>query len=197
MAYTLTGQRGGTVRFEPFESGLVEKESESYSSTVTKNPIEAGSDINDHLNNASGTLSISGVIIGGDSAIAALKEMRESRDIMTYTGVTRMKDLVFTSLKFDRTYKNKDGAFFSATLKQVKIVAAEYAPSDTGVPMTTQDAGKSTDAQLSKTSNAGMTIVSLQPVSSTGAEKHAASYTTTSSPAPLTRVTGGYDGLSQ
>ena len=34
MAYTLAGRKGGTVRFEPLENGIVEKESESYSSTV-------------------------------------------------------------------------------------------------------------------------------------------------------------------
>ena len=29
MAYTLTGQKGGTVRFVPFENGVVDKEIES------------------------------------------------------------------------------------------------------------------------------------------------------------------------
>ena len=90
MAYTLTGRKGGTVRFVPFENGVVEKESESYSSSVTSNPVEDGADINDHVNNAAGQLTISGTIVGGDSAINALKGMRESRDIITYTGVTRM-----------------------------------------------------------------------------------------------------------
>ena len=66
MAYTLTGRKGGTVRFVPFQTGVVEKESESYSSSVTSNPIEAGSEINDHVNNAAGTLNISGTIVGGD-----------------------------------------------------------------------------------------------------------------------------------
>ena len=116
MAYTLTGRKGGTVRFVPFENGVVEKESESYSSSVTSNPVEDGADINDHVNNAAGQLTISGTIVGGDSAINALKAMRESRDIITYTGVTRMTNLVFTSLKFDRSYKNRTGASFSATL---------------------------------------------------------------------------------
>ena len=56
MAYTLTGRKSGTVRFNPMQTGVVEKESESYSSTVTSNPIENGSTINDHVNNASGTV---------------------------------------------------------------------------------------------------------------------------------------------
>ena len=39
MAYTLTGRKSGTIRFEPRSTGIVEQESESYSSTVTSNPI--------------------------------------------------------------------------------------------------------------------------------------------------------------
>ena len=196
MAYTLESQSGSTVRFEPYETGIIDNESESYSSSVTSNPVENGADMNDHVNNAAGTLNISGVIIGGDTAIQALKDMRESREILTYTGVTRMTNLVFTSLKFQRTYKNKDGASFSATLQQVKITSAEYVPMDSSKPMTSQDAGKSSNQQLAKTGNAGMQTVSTQSVSPTSAERMSAAYSTTSSAAPLTRLTGGYDGLA-
>ncbi len=129
MAYTLSSQKG-TIRFIPSENGLIEKESESYSSSVTSNPIESGGEINDHVNNAAGTLSISGTIIGGESAINLLKSMRNSRAIMTYTGVTRMSNLVFTSLKFDRSYKNSNGASFSASFRQVQITAAGYVSMD-------------------------------------------------------------------
>lgn len=196
MAYILTSAKGGTVRFEPLRSGVVEKESESYSSTVTSNPIENGAEINDHVNNASGTLNISGVIVGGNGAINALKAMRESRDIITYIGVTRMSNLVFTSLKFDRSHKNRDGASFSATLKQVQISVAEYVPMDGELPMTSQDDGKSNDQQLAKTTNAGLTTVSLQSVSSASVERHGKAYTQPSSSAPLTRQTGAYNGLA-
>ena len=30
MAYTLAGRKGGTIRFIPFQNGVIEKESESY-----------------------------------------------------------------------------------------------------------------------------------------------------------------------
>ena len=196
MAYLLIGRKSGTVRFEPLDNGLVEKESESYSSSVTSNPIENGAEINDHVNNASGVLSISGTIIGGDSAISALKEMRDSRDILTYIGVTRMSNLVFTSLKFDRSYKNRDGASFSASLQQIQITSAEYVPMNGQMLMTSQDAGKSSNMQLAKTANAGMTTVSLQSVSAVAADRYQAAYTRPSSPAPLTRKTGAYDGLT-
>ena len=196
MAYTLTGRKGGTVRFVPFENGVVEKESESYSSSVTSNPVEDGADINDHVNNAAGQLTISGTIVGGDSAINALKAMRESRDIITYTGVIRMTNLVFTSLKFDRSYKNRNGASFSATLKQVRLVTSEYVPMDSEVLMSSQDAGKTDNQQLTKTTSTGMTTASLQSVSSASAEHYRAAYIMPSSSAPLTRTMIGYAGLA-
>ena len=196
MAYILTSRKGGTVRFEALKNGVVEKESESYSSSVTSNPIENGAEINDHVNNASGTLNLSGVIIGGNSAINTLKAMRASRDIITYIGATRMSNLIFTSLKFDRTSKNMNGATFTATLKQVQISSAEYVPMDGELPMTSQDDGKAEDQQLAKTSNAGLMTVSLQSVSSASMERHGEAYTQPSSSAPLTRQTGAYDGLA-
>ena len=196
MAYILTSRKGGTVRFEPLKNGLVEKESETYSSTVTSNPIEDGAEINDHVNNASGTLNISGIVIGGNGAINALKAMRASRDIITYIGVARMSNLVFTSLKFDRSYKNWNGASFSATLKQVQISSSEYVPMDGELPMTSQDDGKADNRQLAKTANFGLTMVSLQSVSSASMERHRAAYKQPSSAAPLTRRTRAYDGLA-
>lgn len=196
MAYTLTGRKSGTVRFNPMQTGVVEKESESYSSTVTSNPIENGSTINDHVNNDAGSFSISGTIVGGEGAINALKAMRDSRDIITYIGVSRVTNLVFTSLKFDRSYKNKNGAAFSATFKRVQTTSPEYIPAGESLPMTSQDAGKFDDAQLAKTANAGLTTVSLQLVSPASLERHTAAYSLPSSTAPMTRLTGGYSGLS-
>lgn len=195
MAYTLTGKKSGTVRFEQRSTGVIEKESESYSSSVTSNPIEDGGEINDHVNNAAGTLSISGTIIGGDGAISALKAMRAKRELITYIGVTRMSNLVFTSLKFDRSHKNKNGASFSATLRQVQTAASEFVPMDAAVSMTSQDDGRSSDRQLAKTSNYGLTVIAIQTVSSSSAERYEAAYKRTSSSAPLTRQTGSYAGL--
>ena len=191
MAYTLTGKKGGTVRFVPNDTGVVEKESESYSSSITSNPVEDGADINDHVNNAQGQLSISGTIVGGDSAIRKLKQMRESRDILTYIGVTRM-----TGLVIDRSYKNKNGAAFSLTLKQIRTTTSDYVSMDGEQSMTSQDAGKSNNAQLAKTMNAGMTTIAYQSVSSASVNRRDAAYSGGSSSAPLTRQTGGYNGIA-
>lgn len=155
MAYVLRGRKGGTVRFIPLENGVIEKESESYSSSVTSNPVEDGADIDDHVNNAAGTLNISGTIVGGDAAINALKSMRDRRDVITYIGVTRMSNLVFTSLKFDRSYKNRHGASFSATLKQVQITSSEFVPMDAELAMTSQDAGEKPEPAACQNSEHG------------------------------------------
>ena len=194
MAYVLRGRKGGTVRFIPLENGVIEKESESYSSSVTSNPVEDGADIDDHVNNAAGTLNISGTIIG---AINALKSMRDRRDVITYIGVTRMNNLVFTSLKFDRSYKNRHGASFSATLKQVQMTSSEFVPMDAELAMTSQDAGKSQNPQLARTVSTGMAILAIQSVSSTAAAALRSVNVSGGSAAPLTRLTGGYDGLAR
>ena len=191
MAYVLRGRKGGTVRFIPLENGVIEKESESYSSSVTSNPVEDGADIDDHVNNAAGTLNISGTIVGGDAAINALKSMRDRRDVITYIGVTRMGNLVFTSLKFDRSYKNRHGASFSATLKQVQMTSSEFVPMDAELAMTSQDAGKSQNPST------GMAILAIQSVSSTAAAALRSVNVSGGSAAPLTRLTGGYDGLAR
>lgn len=196
MAYVLYGRKCGTVRFEPRYTGVVEKESESYSSSVTSNPIEDGAEINDHVNNAAGTLNISGTIIGGDGAVNALKAMRASRELLTYIGVTRMSNLVFTSLKFDRSYKNKNGAAFSATLKQIQTSASGYVPMGMELPMTSQDLGRNDDQQLAPTFNSGLTVVAIQTVSSTSETRYEEAYTQPSSSAPMTRMTGSYSGLA-
>jgi hypothetical protein len=196
VAYTLTGRKGGTVRFVPFQNGIVESESESYSSNVTSNPIENGSDINDHVNNDAGTFSISGTIIGGDYAKNALMAMRDARDIMSYTGMTRVSNLVFTALKFDRSPKNRDGSSFSATFKRVLTTSPEYVPMGLPATMVSQDAGKSSDTQLAKTANNGTKTVATQTVSSASAENLKAAYKQSSSSAPLTRLTGGYSGVA-
>ena len=107
-----------------------------------------------------------------------------------------MANLVFTSLKFERSYKNRDGASFSATLKQLQLTSAEYVPQNEQTPMSSQDAGKSGNAQLAKTANAGMTTVSVQSVSVVAADRYEAAYAHPSSSAPLTRKTGAYDGLA-
>ena len=195
MAYTLKSKKHGTVKFKPLKQGVVSSESESYSSNVTSNPIENGSDINDHVVNDAGSFSISGEIVGGVNAINALKKMRDSRDIITYTGKTKVNNLVFQELKFDYSYKNKTGASFSAKFKRVQLVSKKKKPKGEAAYMTEQDENKSSNKQLHKTQSQGMVTVQIQSISSAAFEVLRSSYGFVSSAAPLTRITGGYDGM--
>lgn len=192
MAYTLKGKKCGKVRFVPLKSGVVEKESESYSSTVTSNPIEKGSEINDHVNNSSGALSIAGTLVGGSKEKKDLLKMRNERDIIKYTGKTQMKNLVFTSLKFDSTSKNKKGYTFSASLKQIQITAPKKKKKKK--KMSDQDSGKSKKKKLKKTKNKGHTAKASISVSSSGKKKLQKAKKSKTSKAPLTRKTKGYSG---
>ena len=45
--YILQGAKCGTVRFEPFKTGVVTKETVSRQSTITDNPVEGGGNINE------------------------------------------------------------------------------------------------------------------------------------------------------
>ena len=47
--YVLQGAKCGSVRFEPFINGVINKETVSRQSTITDNPIEGGGSINDHV----------------------------------------------------------------------------------------------------------------------------------------------------
>jgi hypothetical protein len=194
VAYTFTGEKYGEIRFEPDENGIINRESESFTSRVTSNPVENGADINDHVINDAQRLSINGVIIGGDDAKAALLNMRDKCDIVTYTGRTRVSSLVFTSLSFDYSARNKDGNTFRATLQKIDIISAQV--TDVGaVPMTTQDAGKASTSQANKTANAGTQTTVIQPISSSSYANYSDAYRGGSSPGPSSRQTPSYNGV--
>lgn len=116
MAYTITGRKCGTVRFEPKTVGNIQTEQVSMSSKVTSNPIESGGDINDHVIKDPMKFTISGVIIGGQQAQSTLQNMRERRDIVSYTGRNRVSNLVITSLTFDASAKNAKGLLLQSNL---------------------------------------------------------------------------------
>lgn len=195
MAYTLEGHKGGLVKFMPFDNGTVQKESISYSSTVTNNPIEQGAEINDHVNNNSETLTISGVVLGQND-VQNLILLRNNREIITYTGRIKVDNLVFTSLKFDRSSKNATGASFTATFKRVQTTVPDYVM-DAVQKMSQQDKGKNDNQQLKETTNKGTTTTSVESVSSASKTKYDAVTPSEASTAPLTRQTGAYDGLSK
>ena len=87
MAYTITGEKCGTVRLDAEKTGVVVTESVQRSSKVTSNPVEKGSDINDHVINDPVVFSITGVFLDEDQSdilisIHALREEGDSNRIL-------------------------------------------------------------------------------------------------------------------
>lgn len=201
MAYTITGRKCGTVRFEPKTVGNIQTEQVSMSSKVTSNPIESGGDINDHVIKDPMKFTISGVIIGGQQAQSTLQNMRERRDIVSYTGRNRVSNLAITSLTFDASAKNAKGCSFKATFQQVNISSAEVVEVGAYPTMTQQDSGKSSSnpTQTKKTSSDGLKTTVSSTISSSAYAQYVSSYDSkpASSSGPASRATPSYNGTAR
>jgi hypothetical protein len=195
MAYTIEGRKSGIVRFIPDDNGNIQTESLSMTSKVTSNPVESGADINDHVVHDTARFSISGTIIGGEKAVSALKSMRDRRDILTYTGRSRVSNLVITSLSFDYNPKNKTGCTFKAQFQEIRVVSSEKVEVGTMPTMTQQDAGKASTSQAKKTASAGMQTTVNQTISGSAYASYVNSYSGGSSSGPATRATASYSGV--
>ncbi|MDR1262604.1 MAG: hypothetical protein LBK46_03820 [Oscillospiraceae bacterium] len=185
MAYTLSGHKGGYVRFMPFE-GTVTKEREQYSGRVTQYPVESGADINDHMLIDPRKLTIDGAVCNGLADVYALRAMHENREICVYVGRTMQDGMVITSLNFDYTSQNKYGASFSATLQHIQITSAEYV--QTGAyPMSLQDKGKGAGKT---TQNKGQQTIKITDKT---VSDHLVAKT---QPSLFDRTSGAYNGLT-
>lgn len=148
MAYIISGQCG-VVRLDPRQTGIVTAESAQYSSKATSNPIENGSDINDHVVTDPEKYTVTGVTIGGNAA-GILSRMWKERDILEYIGRIHVSSCVITSLKQDISAKNRDGVSFTLQLQVVNITSAGYVPTGE-LLMSMQDAGAETGAAIGNT----------------------------------------------
>lgn len=188
MAYTLTGKKCGVVRLDPRQTGIVTAESAQYSSKATSNPIENGSDINDHVVTDPVKYTLTGITIGGDSSAATLRKMWRERDILDYIGQGRVSNCVITNLKLDISAKNKTGVGFTIQLQVVNITSAGYVASGEQL-MSAQDAdtGESTapmngTAQSSGTNQKkattadGLKTTTSQSISSSAYAQYVQSY---------------------
>lgn len=188
MAYTLKGKKCGTVRFAP-TGGTVTKESLNKTSKVTSNPVEQGADINDHVVTNPAQLSLTGVVVGGQSAADRLDAMWKKGDLITYAGRNRIDSLVITSLKMDSDAKNKNGFSFSLTFQRVNISSSEYVALGEKPLMSQQDGGG--------LKNDGLKTVSENTISSGAYKDYVDSYNNkpASSSGPASRQSPSYSGI--
>ena len=187
MAYVLSGRKCGTVRFEP-DSGTVQKESLTKSSKMTSNAIENGSNIEDHVYRNPEQMQISGVVVGGMDAAAALEDMWSQRDLITYAGRFRESNLIITSLKLDVDKGNRDGCTFSATLQKVTIASSSYVEIGGVGLMSSQDGAAGIKSN-------GMVTTSGETVTAGAYADYVSSYSRQSNNGPNARKTTSYNGM--
>ena len=191
MAYTLTGEKCGTVRLDAATTGVVILESTQRSSKVTSNPVESGSDINDHVVKDPLKFTITGVTINGDGQAAVLRRMWEEGDVLSYIGRNRIDNCVITSYKADSDAKHLNGSSFTLSLQVVKRTASDYIEGGEQL-MSVQDADepKAVSAAQTKAISAdGLRTTVSQSISSSAYAAYVNSYANkaASSSGPNTR----------
>ena len=189
MAYTITGEKCGTVRLDAEKTGVVVTESVQRSSKVTSNPVEKG------VINDPGVFSITGVFLDEDQS-DILERMWKEKDVVEYTGRTRISDCVITSFKSDISADNKNGSKFTVSLKVINRVSAEYVASGEQM-MSAQDANASKKVSKSQTKSTtadGLHTTVSQTISSSAYSSYVNSYANkaASSSGPSGRTTRAY-----
>lgn len=197
--YTLTGQKCGTVRFRS-DAGIITKESLTRSSTITDNPVEGGSNINDHVFRNAQQFTLTGVAVS-QSAYGKLEQMWQQGDILTYMGTVHIDMLVIQNLSQNFDASNANGFGFTITLKKIQIVSSQQA--STSSMMSSQDAGKAQESttsgssQTAATSADGLKTTVTETISSSAYMDYVNSYASKPQPSagPSSRTTPSYNGL--
>lgn len=199
--YTLEGRKCGTIRFEPTTTGVVNSEDVTRSSTITDNPVEGGSNIQDHVFHQQLSFQISGVAINGADTISALQKMWKSGDIITYTGRNRIENLVIQQLRSTHDAAHKTGFSFTATLKQITLGSSEGSGTSTMVeqdtaaaaslPASTSKAVQKTSSQTAKTRADGLKTTVSTSISASAYASYVDSFNSKpdSSAGPTSRAT--------
>ena len=199
--YTLEGRKCGTIRFEPTTTGVVNSEDVTRSSTITDNPVEGGSNIQEHVFHQPLSFQISGVAINGADTISALQKMWKSGDIITYTGRNRIENLVIQQLRSTHDAAHKTGFSFTATLKQITLGSSEGSGTSTMVeqdtaaaaslPASTSKAVQKTSSQTAKTRADGLKTTVSTSISASAYASYVDSFNSKpdSSAGPTSRAT--------
>lgn len=188
MAYRLSGQKAGTIRFEP-DTGTINKESETMSSKMTAYALETGATVSDHVFKNPEQMQISGVLIDGMDGMNTLKDMWRSRDLVSYEGRIHASDMVVINLQDTTSSGNAKGCSFTATLQKASLVSSTYVEI-TGNTLMSQMDGKS------GVRNSGRKTTASQGISSSAYAAYVSSYDGKSSSGPNQRKTASYNGVS-
>ena len=193
MGYRITGEKCGSIRFEP-DTGTINKEGITMSSKMTENAIEDGSSINDHVIKSSEQFPIGGILVGGNADADRLTRMWKERDLLTYSGRVRGNNLIITNLSITSEHKHAGGCSFTATLQKANITTSAYIEMGETL-MSQDDAREKTGNKTAATKNAGMTTTVSEAITGNAYTSYVNSYNGKSSGGPSSRKTAGYDGV--
>lgn len=107
---------------------VVEEESPTFSNTISEKPVETGSIISDHIENAPLTLTLSCIITGREGESAAdkyerLQEIATEKELVEITGVLQnYSNMAIENLPVVKDTSNKQGFQVEITFKQVRVV---------------------------------------------------------------------------
>lgn len=124
---TNTEKKIGSLVIDAFIS-----ETHSRSNSISVYPVESGSDISDHIQEQSKSLSITGMISpveDGSNIISSfleLEEIMKTKETLTIvSGLKVYTNMVVTSLVIPRTSRNGASLNFSATMNEIRIVSSQ------------------------------------------------------------------------
>lgn len=128
MAAYITGA-SGTVILEGLldggkNTGVVTDENYKRTMKITDNPIEEGSDINDHAQIQPPDLSIKAVVIDGKYK-EILTAMYDNREFVSYNYIESEDNLLIKSLVMKHDAKNATGFSADITFKKIKMVSSQ------------------------------------------------------------------------
>lgn len=105
----------------------VESESPGFEVDITKQPIERGLDVTDHVQPKPRTLDLSGRVVGPNAAKiqAYIVKAMENGQIVSYAGRMAFTGLI-ASFSSPRDYKIADGFTFSMSLMEVRIATSSF-----------------------------------------------------------------------
>lgn len=154
----------GSIEFD-----LILSETHNYNSTITEHPVEDGSVISDHIDNALESGSINGLITNyslrqgevttnrAQDVFEALVALWEERTLVTITTVLKVyEDVTIMSMPFTREAAQGESLPISITFKKMKIVKLQSVILD--LQISVPDLDTEQNKQVAIEQNVGETV---------------------------------------
>lgn len=130
---------------------FVTDEERSYGVDVTEHTVETGITISDHVKRKAITLTISGEIVGKNSASiqSQLMQMHHKGVVCSYTGRSTLSNCLITEFATSHPNSVWGGCEFTMTLKEIRTASTSYK----AATKSTKTAKKTSTQQVAKKSN--------------------------------------------